>query len=110
MKKYYLFLLVLIGVATSFSCSNSSQTDTESVSKISADMIQVHVSGMTCEGCENTVERALTQEDGVVSADASAKDSVVVVKLKRNKTSFKEIKAAIEYKGYEVKGYNVIEE
>jgi copper ion binding protein len=44
------------------------------------ESLTLHVTGMTCGGCENAVKRAVGRLDGVSTVDAShARESVAVV-------------------------------
>jgi copper chaperone CopZ len=59
-----------------------------------------HVEGMTCTGCESSVEQAIRSVRGVKSVDASFKDSRAVVDLNPKAGKPKDILAAIERSGY----------
>ena len=60
-----------------------------------------HVEGMTCAGCESSVEQAIRSVKGVKSVDASFKDSRAVVELDDPKAGKPEdVLAAIEKSGY----------
>jgi len=59
------------------------------------------VEGMTCAGCENTVQGALTAIDGIDSAFASHIDKQVRVLVDSTQVSLKEMQEAIIAKGYD---------
>jgi len=59
-----------------------------------------HVEGMTCAGCEASVEQAIRSVKGVKSVDASFKDSRAVVELDPKAGRPEDILAAIEKSGY----------
>lgn len=59
-----------------------------------------HVEGMTCAGCEASVEQAIRSVKGVKSVDASFKDSNAVVELDPQAGRPEDILAAIEKTGY----------
>lgn len=66
-------------------------------------MIQtLHVTGMTCGGCENAVKRAVGKLAGVSSVEASHADERVTVDFDEAKTSVDAIKARITTLGYQV--------
>jgi copper chaperone len=59
------------------------------------------VTGMSCTGCEDTVETALSELDGVTSVDADHEgDSVDIVA--EDSVSDAAVRAAVEDAGYEV--------
>ena len=63
--------------------------------------IELKVSGMMCEGCENRVKNALKQIDGVQEVFANHIDGIVKVES-NDKIDKNTIKEAIEDIGYEV--------
>lgn len=74
MKNLYLilfaaFLLVSCNQQASGDQKSNKQNNEQNLAAVKT--IQLNVSGMTCEGCENSIETALTKVDGVVTAEAS---------------------------------------
>lgn len=61
------------------------------------------IKGMTCEGCEKSVNYALTNQEGVVEAVSSYKDGSAKVKFDRTRVTVEELAQAIE----EETGYTV---
>jgi mercuric ion transport protein len=59
-----------------------------------------HVEGMTCDGCEASVEQAIRSVKGVKSVDASFKDSRAVVDLDPKAGKPEDVLAAIQRTGY----------
>ena len=59
-----------------------------------------HVEGMTCDGCEASVEQVIRSVKGVKSVDASFKDSRAVVELDPKVGKPEDVLAAIERTGY----------
>jgi mercuric ion transport protein len=59
-----------------------------------------HVEGMTCDGCEASVEQAIRSVKGVKSVDASFKDSRAVMDLDSKAGKPEDVLAAIERSGY----------
>jgi copper chaperone CopZ len=64
-----------------------------------AGSLVYHVEGMTCDGCEASVEQAIRSVKGVKSVDASFKDSRAVVDLDPTGKP-EDVFAAIERTGY----------
>lgn len=65
-----------------------------------AGALVYHVEGMTCAGCESSVEQAIRSVQGVKSVDASFKDSRAVVEWDPEAGTPEDILAAIEKTGY----------
>jgi copper chaperone len=99
-KFYYskVFLLFFILAIAAFGCQNTPNTPkTDKSQKV---YIEIAVDGMTCGGCEKTVQSALIAIDGVDSAFASHIDKEVRVLVDTNRVSLKEMQEAINDKGY----------
>lgn len=58
------------------------------------------VKGMTCGGCEQAVERALSRVEGVISARASLQDEQVAVAYDADRTDAGKLRRAIAAAGY----------
>lgn len=65
-------------------------------------VIIVHVSGMTCTGCENTIKAAVSKLKGVHEVKASFIDSVAVVRFDTTIVSKVDISNQISNSGYPV--------
>ncbi len=64
----------------------------------------LEIEGMTCTGCENTVNYALKSQNGVLSASSSYKTGIAKVKYDKSKISPEKLTEAIEKTGtYKVK-------
>lgn len=64
------------------------------------EQLTLHVTGMTCGGCENAVKRAVSRLDGVSSVTASHVDDRVVVDYDASKVDRAKITEAINNAGY----------
>lgn len=65
--------------------------------------VVLHVEGMSCGHCVNTVEGALKKLDGVIGAKVSLEEKSVTVEYDESKVSIEAMKEVIEDQGYEVK-------
>lgn len=61
----------------------------------------ITVTGMSCEGCEQTVEDALQELDGVTRASADHESEAVEINTEGS-VDTEDIRAAIDDAGYEV--------
>lgn len=62
----------------------------------------LHVKGMTCGGCVNSVERALKASGGVQAVKVNLSNGEVTVSYDERMMDVGKLKAAIEEAGYEV--------
>lgn len=71
---------------------------------------KLNIEGMTCTGCEESINYALKSEDGVVNANSSYKTGVAYVEYDKTKVNPDQLKNAVEEKaGYTVKNIQQIE-
>lgn len=103
MKKIF---TLLFAVAL-FAACNSSGTKTESNNAIdlaAIKTVQLHVTGMTCEGCENTIMTKVNEIDGVTETQASHVDELTTISFDTTQTNIAEISEIINGLGYAVEG------
>ena len=62
----------------------------------------IKISGMMCDGCENTVAEAAMKVDGVIAVRVSHKDGTAIVKYNSEKTDLLFINMAINSTHYSV--------
>jgi mercuric ion transport protein len=112
-----LFVFTILGL-TLFSCQGISDRDREipvserqeiTVAPENMSSISFDVEGMTCTGCESTVVRSVKSIDGVVEAKASHESGKASVQFDKTLTDVQKLEAAIESRGYKVKGYSPVE-
>ncbi len=96
---------MITGVLFTFllSCGNA-PTEAKKVEKHNLNTVEltVAVEGMTCEGCENTVNQQLLKLQGIQSSQASHELKQVVIKIDTNITSLDDVTRNIEEVGYTV--------
>ncbi|HPJ61205.1 cation transporter [Lentimicrobium sp.] len=85
-------------------CNQTNQSEKAGVDVAAVKTIELHVTGMTCEGCENTVMKAVNQLEGVTGSTASHVKELTVVSYDTTLTNTEAITAAIEKVGYTVEG------
>jgi len=112
MKNIAIILLALIfGLAAG--CGKTENTDkTKSDNKSAGEQnvqpsandktIEIHTSGMTCTGCENTIKNSVKKVDGVKEVNADHKSQLVKASYDPAKTNPEKIKEAIVAAGYKV--------
>ena len=66
--------------------------------------VTFEVNGMTCTGCEDAISKNVGELNGVVSCESNHEEGWTKVSYDASQLSEEEVIAAIEDKGYEVKG------
>jgi copper chaperone CopZ len=99
-----LILPVIFLVLISCGRSGVQQTTTEGGEPV---VMTVLVGGMSCTGCEETIQSRVGQLDGVKSVRASFKDGTAIVEFLPGKTDSLKIREAITGSGYTVKKFLV---
>ncbi len=69
--------------------------------------VTLDISGMTCTGCEEHVNHAVTQLPGVLEATASYKEGKAVVRFDAGKVDTAAIRKAVDATGYKVVGMHL---
>ncbi len=101
MKTQRLFLLFIVLIISVHACSpspNKAKTITVKASALIEEKISVR--GMTCVGCEVTLEESLSKIDGVVSVKASHHKKQAVIEFDSTQTNITAIKKAVKEAGY----------
>lgn len=70
------------------------------IEKEDLTQLNMKVAGMTCEGCEKTIETGLELLDGIASAKASHIDSTVSIQIDDTKVDSANIADKIVELGY----------
>ncbi|MGN0915441.1 MAG: heavy metal translocating P-type ATPase [Succinivibrio sp.] len=67
--------------------------------------LKINVKGMSCSVCKGKVEKAASSVDGVGTALVNLLENTLYVEFDESRTDIKEIKKAVEAKGYTVDEY-----
>ncbi|MCB8995219.1 MAG: heavy-metal-associated domain-containing protein [Bacteroidales bacterium] len=117
MKKNLLFVTILALLIFGCKAKTSETEKTENPSStnlvVNPDaLVQMDVSieGMTCTGCENTINSSVANVNGVVEINSSFETGKAVVKFDSTQADISKISQAINDKGYKVTGYAVHQE
>jgi len=107
--KYLTFVTGLIVILlTISSCSGGKKADKETVVG-EASKIEVSISGMTCTGCEQTVQSSVAKLDGIMSVKASFTTGNAVIEYFPGLVDSLKIKEAISKSGYTVKKFSAVQ-
>ena len=85
---------------TVFGCQNANTNSSQKEASQDKVYITLAVEGMTCSGCESTVQKALIGMEGIDSAFASHTDKLVKILVDTSAVSIIEMQQIIEKKGY----------
>ncbi len=101
MPKYIFKALFLAFISLSIiSCSSQQESEKVVIKKSNVIKQVLGVDGMTCMGCEITLEKNVSEILGVVSVKASSDDKQVVVQYDKTKTNLTQIIKTIKKAGY----------
>lgn len=108
----FIFILTVVmaacGQQTGKQQTGGEAANVEAIAPENLQKIEIAVVGMTCEGCERTVQTAVKNLPGVQEVKASHLDSTAVVTFDKTKATFEQMQAAINEKGYEATGFQVV--
>lgn len=105
MTKLSIFLFLALLIA---GCNNPSQQSEQSEKSDNAapalTELSLHIKGMSCVGCENTINQALSKVKGVYESKASHVEELVTVIYDANVATPDQITESIAGEGYKVIG------
>lgn len=99
MKKLNFLLIPFIFF---IACNSNPKSEKADKSNLKMVVLEIDVEGMTCEGCENTVNSKLSELPGVGDVSASHLQKQVIVYVDTNVTKLAEIEDNIDKIGYTV--------
>ncbi len=112
MKNSVLLLSLIVVMLVACKSKTSETTSTESskttdliVNPSALIQMDLTVEGMTCTGCEGTINTGVSEIAGVVEVKSSFQDGKTVVKFDSTQTTIAKISEVITEKGYVVQGY-----
>jgi mercuric ion binding protein len=105
MKQLFSILLIaaFLGGCAGKSTGTDNTTDANT-SVVANKTVTLAIEGMTCTGCENTIQEAVTKVAGIATIKASHLDSTAVVSFDTTQTSVTAIGDVITEAGYVFKG------
>lgn len=106
MKK--LFIVLMAGMFL-LACNSKTKTDAAqdtATPAVAAEWVEVviNVDGMTCDGCENAIQKGIETLDGIAVVESSHEEGWTKVKFDKNQTSIEDIEGKITDTGYVVEG------
>jgi copper chaperone CopZ len=102
--KNLLLILLTIGLLASCSTKNVAPAVVDNSKVVANKTVTLAIEGMTCTGCENTIQEEVNKIAGISTIKASHLDSTAVVSFDSTQTSVNAIGEAITAAGYVFKG------
>lgn len=104
MKKIILFGLLAIAA---MACQTKEKKTAESVpaEQLTPVAYEIVIEGMTCTGCEETIEGSINKLDGIKMVEADHLKGNAMIELFIEKTDTTAVKEAITGSGYKVIGF-----
>jgi len=101
-KNILIVLLIVINVFIITSCTSSDKKTEKVIVVKEADIVResIGVNGMTCVGCEVTLEENISKIEGVVSIKASHIEKKATIEFDSTKTDINTITKTIKESGY----------
>ena len=105
--KFLVHFMLIMGVLFVSACSKS-EKEPKTIIVNASDIVEkkIKVDGMTCVGCEVTLEKAMSKVNGVVKVKASSSNDEVTLSYDKTKTDEKTVSQMIENFGY--KPFNAV--
>ncbi len=94
------FLTILIVIST-LSCKQNKTTD-QAIASAKPVSIELTVTGMSCQGCVETVRSSIAQLQGIDTVIVSLEKTNALVTFKPQMTDTAGIRNAVELNGYKV--------
>ena len=102
MEKYFYLLSLTLLLALSGCKGKGTEQTKEQMASVETTNLRLKIGGMTCTGCEKTIEAGLSQIDGIRSVDAVFADSSAMLQVDTTKVKLEKIKSVIAALGYSV--------
>lgn len=105
MKFRHFFVLIALMIMV-FACGSKSQDSSKQKAPEVIKTVELQVEGMTCTGCENTIQKSVGSLPGVKTVKADHVAGNAVITYDSASVSMEAMTKAVTDKGYEVTGVN----
>jgi len=109
-QKLAIPVTIVMALMLSFACGNMGKNPDNSDLKMELSVIEVSIGGMTCTGCEQTIQTSISKLKGIKSVKASYVTGNALVEYFPRITDTIKIKAAVTGSGYTVKRFTAVPE
>jgi copper chaperone CopZ len=101
---FILFVYIFIAV----SCSGNGKKGGKTEEKQEASVMEVSIGGMSCTGCEQTIQNNVSRLEGIKSVKASFTTGIAMIEYFQGIVDTARIREAINGSGYTVKKFIAI--
>ena len=98
-------LLLFVYILAAVSCSGNGKKAAETENKQEVSLMEVSIGGMSCTGCEQTIQNNIGKLEGIKSVKASYTTGIALIEYFRGIVDTTRIKEAINGSGYSVKKF-----
>lgn len=117
MKLVLLFSAIIL---TAFACQNAPKENPETTKETTevltqeafanALKVEISIEGMTCTGCENTIQNKINEFEGVYSSKADFEKGIAFLEFDSTKVDLLKIEEAINQVGYKTISHKKLSE
>jgi len=100
------YLIFVLALVLAISCGRDKKIVKEGM-PLEVSAIEVSIGGMTCTGCEQTIQAGVSKLDGIKSVKASHTAANALIEYYPDVVDTVKIREAITGSGYEVKKFTV---
>jgi copper chaperone CopZ len=104
-KKSSLFFVLALMVVFAAACTGKSK---KSMENLTVSGIEISIKGMTCTGCEQTIQTNISKLEGVKSVKASFVDGKAIVEYFPSLVDTALMREAVTGAGYGVNGFTTV--
>jgi copper chaperone CopZ len=108
-KNYKSLAALIVIIFLAISCSGNKSKAVKDETALSPSLIEVSINGMTCTGCEQTIQTRVGGIEGVKSVKASFVTGKAMIEYLPGVTDTVKIKEMITGSGYGVVKFNPVE-
>jgi copper chaperone CopZ len=110
----YLKIFSLLTITLIMSCKSDKSVDEESKSitaiEIPVEKYNVKIEGMTCTGCEQTIQNVVSGFEGIKKVEASYEKGYAIIEAEEGKLDTLAIKEKVSESGYQILSFNTLPE
>lgn len=105
-------LLIIAIILFAVACKDAPKENTEEQIKeevlANVQKVEISIEGMTCTGCENTIQNKIKEFEGVYTVSASFEKGTAILEVDSTKADIIKIEEAINSVGYKATGHKKI--
>lgn len=109
MKKYRSFFVVSFFMVAMMAISCGGNKQEKAQDQGEASLLEVRIEGMTCTGCEQTIQRRVGQLGGIKSVTATFSDGTAIIEYFPETVDTLKIRDAITESGYKAIKFTTVQ-